>query len=133
MMCVWGVVVAQVDVNNPMPFAESLKISADAINKSLPTMLDAELRHDKVEIDKNTMTFKFTLVNFTQKEMGAEKLKELMEADIKQGVCVDKDSQMMLKRGIKMVYDYTDKNKQHITHFDYDAKVCGLTTNIETT
>ena len=129
-LCVASLVVAKVDMNKPVPFAESLKISADVMNESLPIMVDNELRHDKVETKETTMTFKFTLVNFTEEEMGAEKLKELMESDIRQGVCSDADSRMMLKRGMKVVYDYSDKNKKHITHFDYDAKTCGLTTNL---
>ena len=130
LLCVCSFVVAKVDMNRPVPFAESLKISADVMNESLPIMVDAELRHDKVETKETTMIFKFTLVNFTEEEMDADKLRYLMEEDIKQGVCSDADSRMMLKRGMIVVYDYSDKNKKHIAHFDYDAKACGLTTNL---
>ena len=129
--CVLSFSMAKVDMNKPVPMAEALQISAKTMNKSLPVMVDAELRHDKVEIDKNTMILKFTLVNFTVKEMDGEKLKGLMEADIRQTVCTDVETQEMLKKGMKVVYDYTDKNKKHITQFEYDAKGCGLESNMD--
>ena len=130
MICVWSFGWS-VDMNEPVPLAEALQLSVDVMNDSLPAMVDAELRHDKVEASGSTMTFRFTLVNFTREEMDAEKLKSLMEADIKQGVCGDKDTQVMLQKGIKMVYDYSDKNKKHITQFVYDAKTCGTQSDID--
>ena len=130
-VCVLSFTVAEVDMNKPVPLEESLKISADVMNKSLPTMIDAELRHDKVLAEEKNLIFKYTLVNFTKEDMTASKLKSLMEEDTKKGVCADKDSQMMLKRGMSMVYDYADKNKQHITKFVFDAKACGLETDID--
>ncbi len=130
LFCLYTFVVAKVDMNKPVSFEESLKISADVMNKSLPIMVDSELRHDKVETKETTMTFKFTLVHFTKEEMDADKLKALMEADIKEGICSDEDSRIMLQRGMKVVYDYSDKNKKHIARFDYDAKACGLTINL---
>ena len=122
---------ADAEMNKAVPIAEALQVSAKTMNKSLPVMVDAELRHDKVEIDKNTMILKFTLVNFTVKEMDGEKLKGLMEADIRQNVCTDVETQDILKKGMHVVYDYTDKNKKHITQFKYDAKVCGLESNMD--
>jgi len=130
-LCVLSFGMAKVDMNKPVPMAEALQVTAETMNKSLPVMVDAELRHDKIEIDKNTMILKFTLVNFTVKEMDGEKLKDLMEADIRQTVCTDVETQDMLKKGMKVVYDYTDKNKKHITQFKYDAKECGLESNMD--
>ena len=130
-VCVLSFGMAEVDMDKPLPMAEALKISAETMNKSLPVMVDAEMRHDKVEIDKNTMILKFTLVNFTVKDMDGEKLKGLMEADIRQSVCKDFETQEMLKKGIKIVYDYSDKNKKYITQLKYDAKECGLESNMD--
>ena len=127
LLCVSSFMAANVDMNEPVPFAESLKVSAAAMNKSLPVMVDDELRHDKVVIEDMTMTFKFTLVNFTEAEMSGSKLKSLMEKDIKQGLCSDEDSRMMLKRGMQVIYDYSDKSGKHITDFNYSAKDCGIT------
>ncbi len=126
LLCIGGFLYAKENIHSVVPLAESLKISADMMNKELPVMVDAELRHDKVEIDGNTMILKFTLVNFTKKEMNANRLKSLIEADIRKNVCDDVDSQMMLKKGMQVVYDYVDKNNQHITQFHYDTATCGL-------
>ena len=131
MMCMVSVMFAKVDMYTPVSLAESLEISAEMMNKTLPMMVDAEIRHDKVETDGNTMTLKFTLVNFEKKDMSAEKLKSLMEEDIKHNVCEDVDSQMMLLQGMRIVYDYVDKNSKHITQFIFDAKVCELKSDRE--
>jgi len=131
LLCVLSLSVARVDMNKPVLLSDTLKITAEEINKSLPAMIDGELRHDKVEVDGNTMTFKFTLVNFTAEEMSADKLTGFMEADIRQGVCGDSDTQMMLKKSMKVVYDYVGKKKKHITQFAYDAKTCGIESNLD--
>ena len=131
LVCILSFTMAELDRNKPLPLPETLKVSAEVINKSLPVMIDGELRHDKVEIEGNTMTLKFTLVNFTLEEMSAKKLKELMEADIRQGVCGDNETLMLLQKGMKVIYDYTSKDEKHMTQFEYDAKVCGLQSDIE--
>ena len=131
LVCVLSFTMAELDMNKPLPLSETLKISVKEMNKSLPMMIDGELRHDKVESKGNTMTLKFTIVNFTLEEMSAEKLKGLMESDIRQGVCGDNDTQMLLKKGMKVIYDYSSKDNKHITQFVYDAKACGLESDIE--
>ena len=131
LVCILSFTMAELDGSKPLPLPETLKFSAEVINKSLPVMIDGELRHDKVEIEGNTMTLKFTLVNFTLEEMSAKKLKELMEADIRQGVCGDYETLMLLQKGMKVIYDYTSKDEKHMTQFEYDAKVCGLQSDIE--
>jgi hypothetical protein len=126
-----SVSMAGVDMKKPVPLAESLQISATEINKTLPAMLDSEVRHDSAEAQGHNLIFNYTLVNLTQEVMDEKTFTELMEADMKQQVCSDKDSQMMLKKGMKVAYNYADKNQQHITTFAYDAKSCGLMTNVE--
>jgi len=131
MISVLSLAMGKLDMNMHVPLEESLKVTAKAMNKTLPVMVDAEIRHDSVEIDGLNLILKFTLVNFTKDIMDAQKLKDIMEYDIRKQVCADVDSQRMLKQGMKMIYDYTDKNKKHITQFVYDAKVCNLFTNID--
>jgi len=133
MMCLGGTIYGKIDMRTPVSLAESLEISAEMMNKTLPMMVDAELRHDKVETKNNTMTLKFTLVNFTKEEMDAQKLRSLMEEDIRHNVCEDVDSQMMLIQGMKIVYDYVDRNNKYITQFIYDDKVCELKIDKNTT
>jgi hypothetical protein len=131
MICVLSLALGRLDMNMPVPLEESLKITAKVMNEALPAMVDAEIRHDKVEVDRLNLTLKFTLVNFTKAEMNAERLKSIVEIDIREQVCTDKETQIILKQGMTMVYDYVDKNKKHITQFVYDAKVCDLLTNID--
>ena len=131
MISVLSLAIGKLDMNMPVPLEESLQVTAKEMNKALPAMVDAEIRHDKVEIHGLNLILKFTLVNFTKDIMDAQKLNDIMEYDIRRQVCADVDSQRMLKQGMKMIYDYSDKNKKHITKFVYDAKVCNLFTNID--
>ena len=119
------------DMNKPLPLAETLKITAATLNKDLPTMIDSELRMDSVKSDKSTMTFLYTLVHITRSEMPANKLRELMYEDMKVQVCTDKDTRVLFKKGMHVNYEYYGKNKEHITTFAFDAKVCGMQTRKE--
>jgi len=121
----------KIDMNKPLPLHQTLKITAETLNKDLPTMLDEELRLDKVDATENKMYFDYTLVNFTPATMSGEKLKSLMYEDIKTQVCADKDSIMLLKKGMLVDYVYRGKEKKTITTFAFDAKVCGVLTNVE--
>jgi len=120
-----------VDNHESLPLKETLKITAETINKSLPTMVDEEVRLDKVSAEESKMTFHYTLVHFTPISMPAKKLKSLMYEDIKTQVCIDKDTKMLLKKGMLVDYTYNGKDKKHITTFAFDVKTCGLLTNVE--
>ena len=120
-----------VDMHKPLPLKETLKITVDTLNKTLPTMLDEELRLDKVSAKGSKMTFHYTLVHFTPTSMSAKKLKSLMYEDIKTQVCTDKETKILLKKGMVVDYTYNGKDKKHITTFAFDAKICGLLTNVE--
>lgn len=131
LMCVLSLGNAIVDMGKKLPLAETLKVSAEELNRSLPMMIDDELRHDKVEVNGNTMVFKFTLVHFTANEMSAEELKYHLEPDIRAGLCQDIETLEMLRKKMILIYDYAGKNRKHITQFEYDAKSCGLESDIE--
>jgi len=119
------------DMNKPQSLEKSIKIAVEVYNKNLPSMMDEELRLDKVGAEKHKMIFYYTLVHFTPKTMGANKLKSLMYEDIKTQVCTDNDTKKMLKKGMLLDYKYTGKNKKHITTFSFDAKTCGYLTNVD--
>jgi len=121
----------KIDMNKPLPLNETLKITVDTLNKTLPSMLDEELRLDKVTSEDRKMTLHYTLVNFTNASMSADKLKSLMYDDIKLQVCADKDTIMLLKKGMMLDYNYNGKDKKMITVFSFDAKICGMLTNVE--
>ena len=120
-----------VDMHKPLPLQETLKITVETLNKTLPMMLDEELRFDRVEAKKNKMIFDYTLVHISSKEMSADKLKSLLYKDIKTQACAEKDFQILLKKGMLLDYHYVGKDKQEITTFTFDAKTCGLLTNVE--
>lgn len=119
------------EMNKPLPLHETLKNTADTLNKDLPNMLDAELRLDKVTAQDNKMNFEYTLVHFTAQSMSAEKLNTLLYEDIKTQVCTDTDSILLLKKGMLVDYVYHGNDKKDITTFAFDAKVCGLLTHVE--
>ena len=131
-VCVLSFGVGEVDMNNSIPLEDMLQIHAQKMNEVLPKMIDTKIRHDKVEVEKETLIYRFTLVTVSSEEMGARRFHELMESDIKNSVCGDIERQEMLKDGVAFDYVYRGKNKKHITQFLYDAEACGLERNEET-
>jgi len=119
----------KIDMHKPLPLNETLQITANTLNKTLPTMQDEETRLDQVTTKGTTMTFHYTLVHFTPASMPARKLKSLMYEDIKTQVCTDNDTKMLLKKGMEVYYKYKGKNKKDITTFIFDAKTCGMNTH----
>jgi len=120
-----------IDLNKPVPLKVSIVIATDVYNKDLPKMLDEELRLNKVDADGNKMIFDYTLVHFTPESMTAKKLTSLMYSDVKKQVCSDNETVMMLKKGMKIDYLYHGEKNKHITTFAFDAKTCGVLTNVE--
>ncbi len=118
-------------MSKSVPVQKSLEIAAKELNKNLPTMTDKEMRLERVTAEKSKMVYHFTLVHFTNWSMPFLKLKSLLYKDLKSQICNDNDSQMLLKKGVSIAYDYSDKDAKSIGTFSFDAKTCGLTTNVE--
>jgi len=114
-----------------VPVAKALDMAAKTLNKGLPKMTDSETRLEKVTAQKKKMIYDLTLVHFTNWSMPFMKLKSLLYKDLKTQVCSDEESQMLLKKGVSISYRYSDKDARPIGTFDFDAKTCGLTTNLE--
>jgi len=70
-------------------------------------------------------------VHLTNKEISAEKFKSLIYENIKSQACVEKDFQILLKKGMLLDYHYVGKDKKEIARFAFEAKTCGLLTNVE--
>jgi hypothetical protein len=117
--------------SNAMPVMESMKIAVKTLNKNLPKMTDEETRLDSVSAEKSKMIYHLTLVHLTSWSMPFLKLKSLLYKDLKSQICNDRDSRMLLKKGVSISYRYSDKDARPIGAFDFDAKTCGLTTNLE--
>ncbi|WP_295422252.1 hypothetical protein, partial [Sulfurovum sp.] len=92
---------------------------------------DEETRLERVSVEKSKMVYHLTLVHFTSWSMPYLKLKSLLYNDLKSQICNDKDAQMLLKKGVSIVYSYSDKDAKPIGSFTFDAKTCGLKTNLE--
>jgi hypothetical protein len=119
------------DMSASVPVAKALDIAAKTLNKGLPKMTDSETRLERVAAQKSKMIYDLTLVHFTNWSMPFMKLKSLLYKDLKTQVCSDEESQMILKKGVSISYRYSDKDARPIGTFDFDAKTCGLTTNLE--
>jgi hypothetical protein len=63
----------------PQSLEKSLKIATEHLNKTLPMMTDEHMRLEKVVEKDKSMTFEYTLVNFTNWTMTLYKLKHIQE------------------------------------------------------
>lgn len=131
--CLFSSLLADFESNSSIQLEETLQITADNMNKNLPEMVDGELRHDLIKIDGYNMILKFTFVNFLKINMSAKKVRDFIETDIEKLVCTDIDSQMILNNGMKIIYDYSDKNREHIVQFVYDKDTCKLKNDMKNT
>ena len=118
-------------IQTAQPIEKALALASTTMNKTLPSMIDAELRLDKVTSKNKRMTFHYTIMHYTNWTMPKNKLHGLLYEDTKSQVCADKDTQGLLKKGAVIAYSYRGKNKNSIDTFVFDAKACGLKTNLE--
>jgi len=106
--------------------AKTLQMTAKTLSKNLPEMLDEELRFDKVKAEGSKMIFEYTLVHYNTKTMSPRKLESLMYKEIEQQVCKVPESILLLKRGMKIDYNYRGVDMKKIATFSFDAKKCSV-------
>ncbi|MCF6245532.1 MAG: hypothetical protein L3J43_10925 [Sulfurovum sp.] len=117
------------DLHTPTTLKNAMDIAVKAMSKNLPMKIDDELQLTKVNAKGNQMILGYTLTNLSSKDISASTLKSLLYEDIKNQVCTDKETVMMLKKGMVTEYTYEGKDMKYIGDFSFDAKTCGLKTH----
>jgi hypothetical protein len=90
------------------------------INKTCPTMIDAETRLDKViaAVD-NSLQFNYTLINRDKDSIAIGNLKNYMEPVILNKIKTSPTLSKYLNKDLTWIYSYNDKNGDFIFKITY--------------
>ena len=99
---------------------------ASSINEQLPMMIDKETRWDVAFGMKKNITYKYTLVNFNQKDFTAKQIKDALKENIKNAVCTNPQIKIYPKNGVNMNYSYYSKDGKFMAEFTIRPKDCGF-------
>lgn len=101
---------------------KELKLIADAVNKKAPVMVDQETRLVGATGANNTLTYRYTMINYTVAQLNKEKFTSIIKTQLIKVSCPK--IKVMLDAGITAVYSYSDKNGALISAVSLDSKVC---------
>ena len=104
---------------------DGLAQTAEQINRSLPTTVDAETRLDKaVGGPGMLLTFQYTLVNYPSGEKDPPDSSSA-STDITTKACADPATREMLSRGVSVAYVYKDNNGSEMFRKLVQSRHCG--------
>jgi hypothetical protein len=96
-----------------------LKFSKE-LNKTCPTMVDAETRLDKVDaLADNSLRFNYTLIYREKDSLAIGNLKKFMEPVIMNKIKTSPALSRYLNKNLTWVYSYNDKNGDFIFKITY--------------
>lgn len=99
-----------------------LKFSKE-LNKTCPTMVDAETRLDKVDaLADNSLRFNYTLINRDKDSLAISNLKKFMEPVILNKIKTSPALSRYLNKNLTWIYSYNDKNGDFIFKITYTPK-----------
>lgn len=96
-----------------------LQRNADMNNKTCPRNLNPHLRLDGYEAGNKKMIMNYTLVEFNSTEVNGNDLRPSVSRDIRRGLCREKNSADLLKKGVAFVFAVHGKDGGLI--FDYQV------------
>ena len=96
-----------------------LKFSKE-LNKTCPTMIDAETRLDKVDaLADNSLRFNYTLIYRDKDSLAISNLKKFMEPVILKKIKTSPALSRYLNKNLTWIYSYNDKNGDFIFKITY--------------
>ena len=96
-----------------------LKFSKE-LNKTCPTMVDAETRLDKVDaLADNSLRFNYTLIYRDKDSLAISNLKKFMEPVILNKIKTSPALSRYLNKNLTWIYSYNDKNGDFIFKITY--------------
>lgn len=90
-------------------FRNNLVLEITDMNKDLPQYVDEETRLDNVQIEGNTIVYKYTLVNYSNYELSDSSI-DSMYTLVKDNLCSSEDFRPALNQGYTANFTYLDKD-----------------------
>jgi hypothetical protein len=110
----------------PRPAGKGLNLAdiAEATNKNLPMMVDEETRFDKIEHEKNTLIYRFTLVNHASSQIDKEAFGKSIVLDVVPRTCNNEKLTVLFANDITLKFVYYGNDNVQLTEFDIHPSDC---------
>ena len=96
----------------------------ELLNKGLPKMVDEETRWDNVKIQDGDIYYNYTLINYLASDLDIATFTGIMEPQIKNEDCNDKEVRPLIDAGRKLIFSYVDKTNKEIAQIIIDKSKC---------
>ncbi|MEX1222251.1 MAG: hypothetical protein WEA82_09080 [Idiomarina sp.] len=132
---VWSVLARLAVVLNVVIFAGNLWLvlsdteyaltqEIEAMNNSLPTMVDSGTRLDYVALNGQKMLYNYTLTEWLKADLDLERFKTVMLAKLTTNACVTDETKELLDQQYSLNYIYRDKDHKSVAQIIVTKSDC---------
>ena len=101
-----------------------LKSVVKVANKQYPIMVDADTKLEKTSSEGKTLTYHYTLVNYTADELNAQIFEQNMMPDLLKHTCADSGLRNVVDKGGMIVFQYNGKDQNGISNMNVKKSDC---------
>ena len=94
------------------------------MNKSLPSMINEDIRLDHISIQGIDLHYSCTLVNWSAEELDIPSFMSEMTQQMQASLCADEEMRKRLKEGSRLVYIFKDKNDRPVDRIVLEETDC---------
>jgi hypothetical protein len=101
-----------------------LKHVVKVANKQYPIMVDADTKLEKTSSEGKTLTYHYTLVNYTADELNAQIFEQNMMPDLLKHTCADSSLRNVVDKGGMIVFQYNGKDQNGVSSMNIKESDC---------
>jgi hypothetical protein len=101
-----------------------LKGVVKVANKQYPMMIDADTKLEKTSAEGKTLTYHYTLVNYTAKELDAQIFEQSMRPNLLKQTCANASLRNVIDKGGMIVYQYNGKDQKGVSSMNINVSDC---------
>lgn len=101
-----------------------LKQAAAAVNQRAPVMVDQDTRLDGATSGKQTLTYNYTLVNYSSADLDSAKFESAMRPSLLKAGC--QALKPILSAGVTVNYIYKGKDAATVSNISLKPSDCGF-------
>jgi len=98
--------------------------TAKVVTEKLPMIIDSDTRLDSVATVGNQFIYTNTLTQYIAEQMDAEQLDIVIQENVIDTICLNKDMKGFIDLGVVLIYRYLGKEGKFITELSLDTSTC---------
>ncbi len=123
----WWKLPALLQINEDPRSERHLGRVAAELNRSVPTMIDAETELMPAQSAEGILIYNYRLVNYSAARIDKERFAAGAKQNLRERACNTAETRdEFLKQGVTLRYSYYDKDKQLIATIDVTPRDCGF-------